>query len=304
MKKQNSLAEFLKSKSFYALLCVGALAIIAITMVGLNQSSNNSSKNNTVDLNEDPIISDVVDSEDSPEANDVTDNSNSNPLDTANIESGTPNEVAGSNQGNMTGPYVDGSNLEVDIYENDALVANGDENPINTEEPVKDAVNTPVKDVATSEKPSEPVKEVMKPETLFFDADKGLLWPLKGDVIIQYSVDAVKYNATLEQFRANPAIVIKANVGDKVLSSAKGIVSSITNEDETGLTVKVSIGSGYTLVYGQLKDLTVNEGDTILEGDILGTIAEPSKYYVVEGSNLYFQVFKDNEEMNPMLLLR
>lgn len=302
MKKQHSLAEFLKSKSFYALLCVGALAIVAITVVGLNRPSDNS-KNNSVDLNEDPIVSELADGEDIPDVSDDTDNNNTNPLDTANIGSGNSNEVAESNQGKS--PIGNGSNLEVDIYENDALVANGNANPANTVEPVKDADNTSgVNDVATSEVTNEPVKEVMKPETLFFDTDKGLLWPLKGDVIMQYSVDAVKYNATLEQFRTNPAIVIKANVGDNVLSAAKGIVSTITNEDETGLTVTVSIGSGYTLVYGQLQDLTVDVGDTILEGDILGTIENPSKYYVVEGSNLYFQVLKDNVDMNPMLLLR
>lgn len=301
MKKQHSLAEFLKSKSFYALLCVGALAIIAITMVGFNQSSSNKGKNNSVDLNEDPIISEVVDNEDST---DVTDINNTNPLDTANIESGNPNEVAGSNQGNITGPNGNAGNLDADIYENDALVANENGNPVNTVEPVKDAEKpSGTNEVATSEETNVPVKEVMKPETLYFDAEAKLLWPIKGDVIIQYSEEATKYNATLEQFRANPAIVIKANVGDNVLSAAKGIISSITNEDETGLTVVVSIGSGYTLVYGQLQDLTVDVGDTILKGDILGTIASPTQYYVVEGSNLYFQVLKDNEEMDPTSLL-
>jgi murein DD-endopeptidase MepM/ murein hydrolase activator NlpD len=302
MKKQHSLAEFLKSKSFYALLCVGALAIIAITMVGLNQSSNNNSKNNTVDLNE-PIISDVAENEDIPDVGEVADDNNTNPLNTANIESGNPNEVAGSNEDDVTNPLAEGN--AVDIYENDALVASGEEHPINTE-PVKEAENTSeVKDnEATSTQSNEPVKEVMKPETLYFDDTAGLLWPIVGDVIRNYSVDAVKYDPTLEQFRTNPAIAIKANVGDSVLSSAKGIVTSITNEDETGLTVTVSIGSGYSLVYGQLQDLTIEIGDTILEGDILGSIANPSKYYVVDGSNLYFQVLKDEVEINPMLLLR
>lgn len=300
MKKQNSLAEFLKSKSFYALLCVGALAIIVITIVGLNQSSNNKSKNNTVDLNE--PISDVADNEDIPNVGESTDDNNKDPFDAANNGSGDSNVVA-SNEDNLTNPNGEGN--VVDIYENDALVAGGEENPVNTE-PVTEANNqTEVKDdVAASTPVSEPVKEVMKPETLHFDDAAGLLWPVVGDVIRSFSVDAVKYDPTLEQFRTNPAIAIKANVGDSVLSSAKGIVTSITNEDETGLTVTVSIGSGYSLVYGQLQDLTVEVGDSILEGDILGSIANPSKYYVVDGSNLYFQVLKDEVEVNPMLLLR
>lgn len=299
MKKQNSLAEFFKSKSFYALLCVGALAIIAITMVGLNQSSSNKSKNNTVDLNE--PISDVADNEDIPNVDESTDDNNKDPLDTANNGSGDSNEVA-SNEDNLTNPNGEGN--VVDIYENDVLVAGGEADPVITE-PVDEVNNeTEVDDVVTNTEPEEPVKDVMKPETLHFDDAAGLLWPVVGDVIRSFSVDAVKYDPTLEQFRTNPAIAIKANVGDNVLSAAKGIVTSITEEDETGLTVTVSIGSGYSLVYGQLQDLTVEEGDTILEGDILGSIANPSKYYVVDGSNLYFQVLKDEVEVNPMLLLR
>ena len=44
--KKHSLAEFIKSKSFYALLCVGALAILAVAMVGLNQPSDKSENGN------------------------------------------------------------------------------------------------------------------------------------------------------------------------------------------------------------------------------------------------------------------
>lgn len=303
MKKQHSLAEFFKSKSFYALLCVGALAIIAITMVGLNQASSDKSKNNVVDLNESPT-SDVADNEDIPDAN--TDNTNTNPLNTANNESSIPNEEILSNKDNMTSPIANGKDLEVDIYQNDALIVGEGENTANTTgTPVEVTEDTPaVNNEASNQPVNEPAKEVIKPETLFFDAETGLLWPITGNVIMNYSVDRVLYHPTLEQFRTNPAVIIQANVGDNVLSSAKGIVTSITEEDETGLTVKVSIGSGYTLVYGQLQDLTVEVGDTILEGDIIGSIANPSKYYVLEGSNLYFQVLKDEADMNPMLLLR
>jgi len=277
MKKHN-LAEFFKSKSFYALLCVGALAIVTIAMVGLNRTSEKNKNQNLADLNE-PIISDVADGEiNSNQDANQPDNNNTNPSDVAN------------NTGNG----------QMEVAEGDSETASGETAATseNAGSSVAQSANT-----AETEKPEE-VKSVMQPTTLNFNVDKGLLWPVTGNVIMNYSMDRVIYFETLEQFKTNPAIIIDAEVGMEVLSAAKGKITSITNEDETGLTVTASIGNGYSLVYGQLEDVTVEVGDIIEEGKVIGKVAKPSKYYSVEGSNLYFQVLKDEETMNPMALLR
>ena len=62
----------------------------------------------------------------------------------------------------------------------------------------------------------------------------------------------------------------------------------------------MELGDGYEAVYGQLKEVSVQEGDTIESGTLLGYVSEPTKYYTLEGSNLYFQVLKDGEAVNPM----
>jgi len=299
--KKHSLAEFLKSKSFYALLCVGALAIIAITMVGLNQSSDKSGPENLVDLNE-PNTSEVADGD--IVEDDVPDMNNQPSVDTANNDTGSSsNEVAQNDLDNITSPVSDGSLLEFDIYDENLTVSDNDtvDTPV-VEEETEDAPATETADVTQTNE--EAASEVMSLETLHFDADKGLLWPITGNVLLNYSVDRVIYHPTLEQFRVNPAVIIDASVGDNVLSAAEGIVTAVSNVDETGLTVTVAIGNGYSLVYGQLKDITVEEGDSVLEGDIIGTVNTPTKYYSVEGDNLYFKVLKDDETVNPMLLLR
>jgi murein DD-endopeptidase MepM/ murein hydrolase activator NlpD len=306
MKKHN-LAEFLKSKSFYALLCVGALAIITIAAVGLNRTSDNSNQN-LVDLNE--PISNVADgegnnSQDIASVPDTNDAASSTP---ANKEAGSSQtEVAQGKTGSKSesGQAVtDGSLLEYDVVDDGVkLNAKEDLTQSTSEDSVaKNDAGTNNKDSEKSN--SDATKAVMKPESLFFKPDKGLLWPVNGNVLMNYSMDRVIYYQTLEQFKCNPAIIIDAEVGTKVLSATKGIITSITNEDETGLTVTASIGSGYSLVYGQLNDVKVEVGDMVKEGDVLGTIAEPSKYYTVEGSNLYFKVLKDKDTVDPMLLLR
>lgn len=300
--KKNNLAEFFKSKSFYALLCVGALAIVTIAMVGLNRASVKNKNQNLTDLNG-PIVSDVADGESNSNLDVEHPNiNNTNPSDVANNTGNGQMEVA---EGDSETPLTDGSLLEYDVYDEPQNTASGEtaatsENAGGSATQSESTTDTE----AVKETKKEEVQAVMQPAMLNFNTDKGLLWPVIGNVIKNYSMDRVVYFETLEQFKTNPAIIIDAEVGAEVLSAAKGKITSITNEDETGLTVTASIGNGYSLVYGQLEDVSAEVGDIINEGDVLGKVAAPSKYYSVEGSNLYFQVLKDEETMNPMTLLR
>lgn len=137
-----------------------------------------------------------------------------------------------------------------------------------------------------------------------FDESAGLSWPIQGDVILNYDTEGVVYFQTLAQYKANPAIMIAGTTGKKVKASAAGVVTEIAKNEETGVTLKMAVGNSYEIIYGQLQDLKVCEGDQIKEGTVLGTLAEPTDYYVVEGPNLYFQILQDGTPVNPLLLLK
>lgn len=137
-------------------------------------------------------------------------------------------------------------------------------------------------------------------DTLQFSESDTLAWPLNGDVILNYSMDQSVYFATLDQYKYNPALVIAGDVNSKVTAAADGQVLSVETTAETGETMTVDIGDGYQLVYGQLKDIQFSAGDRISKGDLIGFVSEPTKYYSVEGSNLYFQMLKDGTPVNPM----
>ena len=61
--------------------------------------------------------------------------------------------------------------------------------------------------------------------SLHFDTKTGMQWPLEGEILLDYSMDATVYFPTLEQYRYNPAIVISAAVNDKVNAVAKGKIT-------------------------------------------------------------------------------
>lgn len=140
--------------------------------------------------------------------------------------------------------------------------------------------------------------------SLDFNKDGGLCWPVHGQVIIPYSPDHGVFHFTLEQFRTSNAVVLSAEVGSPVVAAAKGVVTEITENVRTGNTVKLALGNDITLVYGQLALDGLAVGDIVEEGECIGTVAEPTRYYVVEGGNLFFQVWEREESLNPMLLLR
>lgn len=147
------------------------------------------------------------------------------------------------------------------------------------------------------------VSTTVQPE-LDFNEEDGLVWPIVGDVLINYSMDKTIYFPTLDQYKYNPAIVIAATQGEQICAAADGRVTSVSYDPSTGNTVVMELGNGYELTYGQLENITVSEGSYVNVGDGIGTVANPTKYYSTEGTNVYFKLTKDGEPVNPLSKLQ
>lgn len=139
-----------------------------------------------------------------------------------------------------------------------------------------------------------------QPDALAFSENDLLAWPVDGNVLMNYSMDQTIYFSTLDQYKYNPAVIIGGEVGTEVTASARGIVKSVDVTAQTGTTVTMDLGNGYEAVYGQLKEVPVQEGNYVEKGELVGYLSEPTKYYSVEGCNLYFQLLKNGEPVNPM----
>ncbi|BCN32853.1 M23 family metallopeptidase [Anaeromicropila herbilytica] len=286
MKKQK-VSEFLKNKSFYLVLLTGLTAILVIAIVFVNIRSTDSG-NGLVDLNERP---------------NVASKDNTNKTVASNEKSKQQNSSTSNRQGNTK------ANSDYSLLENDIVSAPTKENSTKKETAKAETTKANQAKAAKAAKSTKEEKnnaaEAMSSAVskLSFKEEEGLAWPIKGDIVLNYSMDHGVYFQTLGEYKCNPAILIGAKVGAKVESAADGIVTAIENNDETGVTITMDIGSDFTLQYGQLANVTVKVGDSVKTGDTLGAIAEPTKYYVVEGSNLYFKVINGKEPYNPMQLL-
>ncbi len=184
-------------------------------------------------------------------------------------------------------------------------------------EPAEEANNLVInnkEEAEPEEKPEEPVAEDTTEQTnstdvqqteglsraITFNENSQLLWPVNGTIIMSYSMDKTVYFQTLDQYKYNPAVIISGAEGDQVLCGTTGIVKSIDVTAETGTTVNVDIGNGYELFYGQLKEVPVKVGDYVEAKSVIGYVSQPTKYYSVEGSNVYFEMRKDGQPINPV----
>ncbi len=146
---------------------------------------------------------------------------------------------------------------------------------------------------------TEALATTVQPILDFGDEDR-LVWPIVGDILINYSMDKTIYFPTLQQYKYHPAIVIAATEGETITAAAEGRGTSVSYDRELGNMVVMDLGNGYELTYGQLDNITVSEGSYVTTGDIIGSVASPTKYYSMEGANIYFKLTRNGEPVNPM----
>lgn len=133
----------------------------------------------------------------------------------------------------------------------------------------------------------------------FSEADI-LKMPVSGEIILDYSMDNTIWFPTLGVYKCNPGIYISGDVGTDVTASAPGKVESVTANEELGNMVTIDMGNGYKATYGQLDDIRVSEGEVVLADSVIGTVAEPTIYYTMEGSGIYFKLTHNNVPDNPL----
>lgn len=190
------------------------------------------------------------------------------------------------------------------------------EEPLNTEEPAAEEIpqetsaeqaNTEpiIQEQAAVEQAAmeQVVGEISGPELHFAESD-GLRRPLEGEVLIPFNMGGSEYFTTLEVYKYNPALMLAAQEGTPVLACAAGKVIDIFQDSEIGQAVTMDLGDGYQITYGQLKGLNVAMNSYVNSGDMIASVAAPTKYFCVEGANLYLKLTLNGKPVDPEILFR
>ncbi|WP_349673044.1 M23 family metallopeptidase [Lacrimispora sp.] len=209
--------------------------------------------------------------------------------------------------GGGNSPYLkvpDQSNMIVEesVPQETQVAVAGDSNATKNAEEEMKAVDSAK---ATAEKETQAAKaaadkNAAKSLVLNFNDSTRMTWPVRGNVILDYSMDKTIYFPTLDQYKCNPGVVIQGDVSTPVVAPANAKVQEIGSNEEIGNYVVLSMGNKYTAVCGQLKELKVTANEYVKEGQVLGYVAEPTKYYSVEGANVFFELTHEDKAIDPL----
>lgn len=262
------------------------------------------------------------------QARDEESKDNGYTLDFTALENNTENksqEIAQNNQPNPIGNTVPLENF-ADVTEDDLdympmeagsgnieipglTTISGQEDLLAEEEPQAPAETDDSGNGAKEEKKEDSgskseLKKVTVSKELHFAESDGLLRPVSGEVLIPFSMDSSVYFSTLDQYKYNPALMLDAEEGTSVAACAEGKVIDVFRNAEIGNAVTMDLGDGYQITYGQLQEINVSLDSYVNPGEQVGTIAAPTKYYSIEGANLYLKLTMDGTPVNPELLFR
>ncbi|MBQ3031055.1 MAG: M23 family metallopeptidase [Anaerotignum sp.] len=168
------------------------------------------------------------------------------------------------------------------------------------------AAKTPTIEVAAMERDKQSrdageQPEVEKPR----ESKPTFAYPLQGEVLLPYSVDHAIYDPTLDQYRTNASISLAAKQGDTVKAAADGTVQEISADAESGMMVVIAHGENWLTTYGQLEEtVKVKKGDTVTQGQAIGTVAAPTKYGSALGTHLEFAMEQNGTPQDPAKYLK
>lgn len=124
--------------------------------------------------------------------------------------------------------------------------------------------------------------------------------PLKGEVLMAFSMDQLVYSPTLADWRTHDGVDISAKPGAPVLAATAGTVSSVEDDPLMGTTVVIDHEGGYTTTYANLQAKpTVQPGDLVTAGQIIGAVGTTASAEAAQSPHLHFSVARDGEAVDP-----
>ncbi len=131
------------------------------------------------------------------------------------------------------------------------------------------------------------------------------IMPIVGEHLTGFSMDSLVYSNTLAEWVTHRGIDIKAEKTSIVKASASGKIKAIKDDPRFGLSIIIEHSDGFQTVYSSLLSSEfVKEGDTVEQGQAIGTVGNSAVFETAEGSHLHFEILKDGEYINPDIYVK
>ncbi|MBQ1205648.1 MAG: M23 family metallopeptidase, partial [Clostridia bacterium] len=134
------------------------------------------------------------------------------------------------------------------------------------------------------------------PRTMYY-------FPVEGEVIKNYSMDALVYSDTMKDYRVHSGIDIASPVGSEVIAFTDGVVSAVSDDYFNGMTVVITHEQGVVSYYMNL-DPTLAEGievgAEVLAGQPVGYVGTTARIEALEPAHLHFEMRVNGSHIDPL----
>ena len=162
--------------------------------------------------------------------------------------------------------------------------------PVEVPEPDKQAPAQPAQ--------QEPPQEEQKPAR---PASAVYTWPVKGEVLRDFSVEILSLDPTLGDWRTHDGVDIASALGTKVLALSAGTVERVYEDGLMGTTVVIDHGNGLKSTYRNLEEVTAVEPDLAVEtGTVIGKVGQTAIGESGLASHLHLEVSLDGKPVDPL----
>ncbi len=126
------------------------------------------------------------------------------------------------------------------------------------------------------------------------------IWPVAGSIENAYSMTALVFNRTMQDWRTHDGVDIAAELGTQVKAAANGRVAEVRDDDLYGTTVVLNHFDGLQSIYSNLAaSPTVAVGETVGVGQVIGAVGDTALCETNEICHLHFAMRKDGVSVDP-----
>ena len=126
-------------------------------------------------------------------------------------------------------------------------------------------------------------------------------WPVKGEVLRSHAIETLSYDKTMGDWRTHDGVDIACEVGLQVKAPAGGTVADLYTDDMMGMTVVIAHANGVVSTCSNLAGKpTVEIGDTVRTGDIIGSVGKTAIAESGEVSHIHLSMTKDGVSVDPL----
>lgn len=187
---------------------------------------------------------------------------------------------------------INGEIREFEIKKKKYKVENIKGLPTNKVEPSKNEIER----ILFDKKQITKAKEIGSKKKLF---GKKFIMPSKGRLSGVYGSQRILNS---KPRRPHAGIDIAANEGTKIISPAAGIIKLVSNNMFfTGNTIIIDHGLGLISIFAHLKEITVKEGQSVKQGDKIGTIGMTGR---ATGPHVHWGVYLEKISVDPLSLIK